>query len=352
MPLMPGSSPSVISANIREMLASGHPHAQAIAAALHAARRASGGYLAGTAGSPVNTAALPTYTPQQPTSAGINPTSGLMNTPQVGSFTLDPNTGALSTGTQAALQALAQRGLTIGSPAAATTTPAPVVSVGNPNAGDTGAGGEGTGGVNLGGLEAEIEHGGSQSAGMGSRGGAFARGGRAMGGIPSAGEMGGFGVRAEARGMDHPSGLVMSPIGGRSDHIPLNLPSGSYVMPADVISGMGQGNTLSGGHAFDSMIHGGPFGTKLPMPKLGGTMPKPGSMPKMLGAQHFSRGGRTRGRIPVIVAGGERIVSPEEVMALSGGDIDKGHKLLDRFVVEARKHIIKHTAKLPGPVKN
>ena len=323
MPLMPGSSPSVISANIREMLASGHPHAQAIAAALHAARRASGGYLAGTAGSPVNTAALPTYTPQQPTSTGINPTSGLMNTPQVGSFTLDPNTGALSTGTQAALQALAQRGLTIGSPAAATTTPAPVVSVGNPNAGDTGAGGE-----------------------------AFAKGGRAMGGIPSAGEMGGFGVRAEARGMDHPSGLVMSPIGGRSDHIPLNLPSGSYVMPADVISGMGQGNTLSGGHAFDSMIHGGPFGTKLPMPKLGGTMPKPGSMPKMLGAQHFSRGGRTRGRIPVIVAGGERIVSPEEVMALSGGDIDKGHKLLDRFVVEARKHIIRHTAKLPGPVKN
>ena len=120
-------------------------------------------------------------------------------------------------------------------------------------------------------------------------------------------------------------------------------------MPADIISGMGQGNTMSGAHNFDSMIHSGPFGTKLPMPKIGGTMPRPPGMPKMLGSQHFSRGGRTKGRIPVIVAGGERIVSPEEVAQLSGGDIKKGHEMLDRFIVEFRKHNIKVLKALPGP---
>ncbi len=35
MPLLPGSHPDIISHNIHEMIASGHPHNQAVAAALH-----------------------------------------------------------------------------------------------------------------------------------------------------------------------------------------------------------------------------------------------------------------------------------------------------------------------------
>lgn len=35
MPLTPGSSKSIISSNIKEMVASGHPQKQAVAAALH-----------------------------------------------------------------------------------------------------------------------------------------------------------------------------------------------------------------------------------------------------------------------------------------------------------------------------
>lgn len=35
MPLLPGSHPSIIAHNIREMQESGHPHEQAVAAALH-----------------------------------------------------------------------------------------------------------------------------------------------------------------------------------------------------------------------------------------------------------------------------------------------------------------------------
>jgi len=37
MPLQPGKSKEVISENIREMQASGHPHDQSVAAALHKA---------------------------------------------------------------------------------------------------------------------------------------------------------------------------------------------------------------------------------------------------------------------------------------------------------------------------
>ena len=177
---------------------------------------------------------------------------------------------------------------------------------------------------------------------------------RALGGIESATQMGDMAGRTRmmASGIDriHPAGLVMSPIGGRSDHIPMGLGSNSYVIPADVVSGIGQGNTLAGGHAFDAMLHGGPYGMKLPIPKISGTLPKPNAMPRVVAPHHFTRGGRTEGSVPTIVAGGERIVSPEEVARLSGGDYKKGHEMLDRWVVEARKHIIDRTKKLPGPV--
>ena len=37
MPLKPGSSQEIVSSNIREMEKSGHPHEQAVAAAMHEA---------------------------------------------------------------------------------------------------------------------------------------------------------------------------------------------------------------------------------------------------------------------------------------------------------------------------
>ena len=43
MPLKKGSSPKVVSANIREMRHAGHPQAQAVAAAMRQARESKGG---------------------------------------------------------------------------------------------------------------------------------------------------------------------------------------------------------------------------------------------------------------------------------------------------------------------
>lgn len=348
MPLIQSGSKSAVRQNISEMIRSGHPRAQAIAAALSTARKyaAGGSYLAGTAGSPVDLSALTgAYRPTAPAQTGILP-SGLMATPQVGSFQLDPTTGALTPETQAALRTLAQRGLTIAGqtpPPATPTAPPPIdpfladllARIGNIGGGVDREITEPTGGMSAdrGDITSESRN--------SARGGAFA-----SGGSPPAP----YFARSEARTMDHPSGLVMSPIGGRSDHIPMHLGSGSYVIPADVVSGMGQGNTLAGAHQFDKMIHSGPFGTSLPKPKLGGTFPKPSGMPRMVASRHFARGGRMRGRVPVIVAGGERICSPEECARIGGGDVKKGHAMLDRWVVEARKHIVKHTKALPGPV--
>ena len=41
-------------------------------------------------------------------------------------------------------------------------------------------------------------------------------------------------------------GPIHSNVAGRTDHLPINVPSGSYVIPADIISAMGEGNTMAG----------------------------------------------------------------------------------------------------------
>ena len=41
-------------------------------------------------------------------------------------------------------------------------------------------------------------------------------------------------------------GPIHSPVAGRTDHLNMNVRSGSYVIPADIISAMGEGNTMAG----------------------------------------------------------------------------------------------------------
>src|SRR5262245_52919246 len=61
------------------------------------------------------------------------------------------------------------------------------------------------------------------------------REGRAMGGIPPAG----WQIRNAARSMTH-SGPIMSAVPGRTDHHPMGVAPGSYVVNADTVSHMGQ----------------------------------------------------------------------------------------------------------------
>jgi hypothetical protein len=125
-------------------------------------------------------------------------------------------------------------------------------------------------------------------------------------------------------------GPIVTPIPGRTDRLPIHVYSGSYVIPADIVSGLGEGNTLAGYEAIKRM-----FGHHLKS-KYG-----------VRGSYHESRD-----IVPVIVAGGEYILTPEEVEIAGNGDIDSGHAVLDAFVKSQRLKLRKKLAKLPGPAKD
>jgi hypothetical protein len=132
-------------------------------------------------------------------------------------------------------------------------------------------------------------------------------------------------------------GPINAPIPGRTDRLPIHVYAGSYVIPADVVSGMGEGNTAAGNRAIDKMFAGGR------VKRAQGGMAKYG----LVGHYH-----EPRSIVPVIVAGGEYILTPEEVEEVGDGDMDKGHKQLDKFVIEQRNMLRKKLAKLPGPAQD
>ena len=48
-------------------------------------------------------------------------------------------------------------------------------------------------------------------------------------------------------------GPIPSPVAGRTDHLPMHVSSGSYVLPADIVSALGDGNTDAGAAKLDQM---------------------------------------------------------------------------------------------------
>jgi hypothetical protein len=175
--------------------------------------------------------------------------------------------------------------------------------------------------------------------------------------------------RQEARdisyGAVHPGGLVASAVPGRTDRHNINVPAGSYVLPADVVSGLGEGNTMAGAKVVDEMLSTGPWGTRMPQIRHGGGY---GAIPRPPHAfedtpspilksfdSGLATGGAKRGApgkpIPIVVAGGEYIVRPDQVAAQGGGDIHRGHRILDKFVEHVRRKTVKTLKNLPGPVK-
>ncbi len=53
--------------------------------------------------------------------------------------------------------------------------------------------------------------------------------------------------------------------------------------------------------------------------------------------------------MPIVAAGGEYVVSPDEVERAGDGDMAAGHKALDAFVNQSRARIVKTMSNLPGP---
>lgn len=58
------------------------------------------------------------------------------------------------------------------------------------------------------------------------------------------------------------SGPIHSSVAGRTDHLPITVASGSYVLPADSVSHLGENNTLAGFKVLRRMFGGEPYGGK------------------------------------------------------------------------------------------
>ena len=169
------------------------------------------------------------------------------------------------------------------------------------------------------------------------------RRGRAMGGqVP-------WQVRSEARGMMH-TGPIISAVPGRTDRHNMSVPSGAYVLPADFVSHVGQNNTLAGMKVLNRMFSSGPYGGASPKMPHGNWAPHAIRMPGM----SDTGGGRGEGTgepVPVVTAGGEYVITPEKVAEIGGGDLKRGHSILDKWVMSRRKDHVKTLRKLPAPAK-
>lgn len=160
---------------------------------------------------------------------------------------------------------------------------------------------------------------------------------------------------AKAKARAFAGGGLASPVPGRTDKLPLDVPAGSYVLPSDVVSGLGEGNTAAGVKTLDLMFKRGPYGTKAPsLGRARAVKPKGLAAPRMLSAGAAKSGKRRfadGGAVPIIAAGGEYLVPPDQVAAIGGGDIDQGHAVLDAFVNQVRADTIGTLSSLPGPAQ-
>jgi hypothetical protein len=148
-------------------------------------------------------------------------------------------------------------------------------------------------------------------SGPGDSGGGFARGGSVDG--------------ADVHGRAFNQGLIDRPSDGRADNHTVMLRVNSYVIPADVVSALGDGNTMAGSKKLDQLCAQTP-------------------------AMGHARGGLAHDRkTKVRVSGGEYVVPPEKVAGIGGGDAKRGAMVLDRDIDMIRKRTAAKVSNLPGP---
>jgi len=113
-------------------------------------------------------------------------------------------------------------------------------------------------------------------------------------------------------------GPIHSAVAGRTDHLPMHVPSGAYVIPADIVSALGEGNTMAGFEVLNDMF----------------------------GIQRVA----DEPAAEIVAAGGEYVIAPSSISRM-WGDMDAGHQALDGFVEKYRAQTVKALKKLPGPHK-
>lgn len=170
--------------------------------------------------------------------------------------------------------------------------------------------------------------------------------------------------RSAARIDDMPfhGGLIGGSGAGRTDRLPLAVGAESHVIPADVVSALGQGASSHGGRILQGVLGGGvgPYDTKLPTEIHGHGPPRAPSPPR--GAIEEKHGGEVK-PVSILAASSEYVVPPHEVwglgrraieqkMAKRGeGPMEAGHRLLDEMIKRVREYQIDWLKKAPAPKK-
>jgi hypothetical protein len=156
-------------------------------------------------------------------------------------------------------------------------------------------------------------------------------------------------TRSQARGEDSTTGFLHGSTPGRADAVKTQSPTGSYVFPADVVSGMGEGNSLSGARIMQGILDSGPHG--IPMPREARGMGVPRAPAPYKDAKGGSVPAASAGQTRVDLSHGEFVATPEHARSWGGGDIARGHRIFDKWVLAMRARQIKKLKSLPGPVK-
>lgn len=137
-------------------------------------------------------------------------------------------------------------------------------------------------------------------------------------------------------------GPIVSSVPGRTDKHFTHVPSGSFVIPADIVSAHGEGNTLAGMNTLHKLFKLGDSGSSIQKLAKGGS-----ASDKHIGKP-----------VPVKLAGGEIVVPPENVhetmqrVTKKKLSLDQAHAAMDAWVINQRKKLRKTLAKLPGPAKD
>lgn len=132
-----------------------------------------------------------------------------------------------------------------------------------------------------------------------------------------------------ARGGKVHTGAIMGHTDGRADEVPMEVPDGAYVLTADHVSSMGEGNTLAGFKKLDQMF-----------PKSA----------KAHSEQKIAKRARG-GAVPIYAADGEYVIHPSDITD-RWGDLDAGHRYLDAWQTSSRKEHVNTLRNLAPPAQD